>query len=842
MQMVTRCAGVSAISLWAAAAPAQESVPATAPAQSAATQTAPPADAQPAQPSVVPAPRRVFRDAQGRPLPPEIQRQLEERFRDNPPSQAAASTAPDGEILVTGDGQRGAVIGDVPAERSFDTLSVRAFGATNISELLEAIAPQVRSNRGRADAGPVTLLNGRRVSSFAEIARIPTEAIERMDIFPEELALRYGFRADQKVVNIVTFPNFRSVVVQANVLTPTDGGTTTGGLTADQFVLSGDTRLGLGTSYIRTGSLLESERALLQPGGDQAFASLRTLLPETERFSLTGVIGAPVTDEVSASLTAQYEAIDLAALLGPGTTGRAIGRHTRNRRGRLGSVFDGRVGHWRWSLTGGYNRAAVEVLTDSIAESQLRDRVRSVDQVADADLIVSGSLFNLPAGPVTASIGGGVGARGFRGSSVRGEEVSLTRLGRDRAAARVNVDVPITPDDARAIGTLSANIGAELERLSDVGTLTTIGGGLTWSPIAAINVVASLTQEEGAPTIEQLGAPTIITPASRTFDFTNDVSVDVPRVFGGNADLVPDDRRVLRFGLNVAPLPRTDLFFSLDYVDTRIDNPIVAFPILTPALEATFPSRFRRDVVGRLTAIDARPINFARSTVRQLRTGINFTRPLGDPKLGLPPGATVQTRVFSSVAAAEADVRRRDPNAVVVFSAPEPGSPAALRGETLRSRFYISLYHNWTLTDELTLVDGGPTLDRLNGFATDARGGRRRHEIEFQVGAFKRGLGARIGVSWQSATRIDGLGGTGNLAFADFGRVDLTVFVNPADRLGGTKAPDWIKRTRVTLSVNNLLDERPQVRDRGGATPIAFQPTLLDPLGRTVNLSLRKTF
>ena len=841
MRTLKQLIGVSALALWTATAAAQERAAGTAPAAPAAAQTAPSPGATPAPQAGPPAPRMQFRDAQGNPLPPEIQRQLEERFRNNPPTPAGAAPPRNGDIVVTGGRPRGAVIGNVPAERSFDALSVRALGASDVSELLEAIAPQARSNRGRADVGPVTLLNGRRVSSFAEIARIPTEAIERMDVFPEELALRYGYRADQKVVNIVTFANFRSVVTQANALAPTDGGTTTGGLTADQLILKGDTRFGLGATYNRTSSLLESERDLLQPGGDQGRAGLRTLLPQAERLSINGVIGAPLTKEINASLNAQFDGADLTALLGAAASGRAIERRTRSRRGRIGSVFDGRVGQWLWSLTGGYDRTATDVLTDGTDPGGTRDRVRSINAVADADLIASGPLFKLPAGPVTASIGGGIGARDFRGSSLRDDAPGLTRLGRERAAARASVDLPITQGTG-GIGTLSANISAEVEQLSDVGTLSTVGGGLTWSPASAINIVASLTQEEGAPTLEQLGAPIIVTPASRIFDFAKGASVDVPRVFGGNPALVADDRRVLRFGLKVAPIKRTDLTFSIDYVDTRIDDPIAAFPILTPALEAAFPGRVPRDAAGRLTAIDSRPINFAQSTLRQLRTGINFTRPLGDATAGLPPGANVQTRVFANAAEAEAHARRQNPNATIIFAAAEPGSAAARRGETLRSRFYVSLYHNWTLTDSLTLMRGRPALDRLDGFATDLRGGRRRHEIEFQVGAFKNGLGGRLGVNWQSATRIDGLGGTGDLAFDDFGRIDLTLFLNPADRLGGAKAPEWIKRTRVTLGVSNLLNARPQVRDAAGATPIAFQPALLDPLGRTVSLTVRKGF
>ncbi len=73
-----------------------------------------------------------------------------------------------------------------------------------------------------AASAPVLLLNGQRISGFRELRDIPTEAIQRVDILPEEVALKYGYRADQKVVNIVLRPRFRSTTVQVGAgLRPT---------------------------------------------------------------------------------------------------------------------------------------------------------------------------------------------------------------------------------------------------------------------------------------------------------------------------------------------------------------------------------------------------------------------------------------------------------------------------------------------------------------------------------------------------------------------------------------------------------------------------------------------
>ena len=53
------------------------------------------------------------------------------------------------------------------------------------------------------------MLNGQRISGFRELRDIPTEAIERPNL-SEEVALKYGYRADQSVVNFVLRERFRS--------------------------------------------------------------------------------------------------------------------------------------------------------------------------------------------------------------------------------------------------------------------------------------------------------------------------------------------------------------------------------------------------------------------------------------------------------------------------------------------------------------------------------------------------------------------------------------------------------------------------------------------------------
>jgi outer membrane receptor protein involved in Fe transport len=52
----------------------------------------------------------------------------------------------------------------------------------------------------------------------------------------------------------------------------------------------------------------------------------------------------------------------------------------------------------------------------------------------------------------------------------------------------------------------------------------------------------------------------------------------------------------------------------------------------------------------------------------------------------------------------------------------------------------------------------------------------------------------------------------------------------------------WLKQTRFSLSVNNLLNERQRVTDTIGNTPLRYQFGYRDPVGRTVEIEVRKAF
>ncbi|KKC27370.1 TonB-dependent receptor [Sphingomonas sp. SRS2] len=202
------------------------------------------------------------------------------------------------EITVTGERQRGAVIGDIAPERQLNSGDIRALGVSSVAELLEELAPQTRSDRGRGEQ-PVTLLNGRRISGFAEIRDIPSEAIERVDILPEEAALKYGYSANQRVVNIVLRRRFRSIVGEVEGGLATQGGGRQGEIELNLLRIRQDQRFNLNLEYEAVAAITEAERNLVSRSGGRAFDTTGNIvgIPNGAEIdpALSALAGAPVT-------------------------------------------------------------------------------------------------------------------------------------------------------------------------------------------------------------------------------------------------------------------------------------------------------------------------------------------------------------------------------------------------------------------------------------------------------------------------------------------------------------------------------------------------------------------
>src|SRR4051794_29994262 len=252
--------------------------------------------------------------------PAQAQQQASESAAQQPETTQAPAVQPtdengeEEEIVIVGSKPRGSVVGDIPPEDTLDARDVRATGASNVSELLEAIAPQIGSAQGRGGERPVLLLNGQRISSFREMRDIPTEAIQRVEILPEEVALKYGYRADQRVVNIVLRQRFRSTTATLTGAAATEGGyaSATGDVTRLMIQKNGRTQFNVHAEG--NGVLTEAERDIrlqsnqIPPGAtaDDVLAA-RSLLGTKRQVRGGTTINRTVLGNVSATVNAEVE-------------------------------------------------------------------------------------------------------------------------------------------------------------------------------------------------------------------------------------------------------------------------------------------------------------------------------------------------------------------------------------------------------------------------------------------------------------------------------------------------------------------------------------------------------
>lgn len=906
-----------------------------------------------------------------------------------PTAQGGDFSDPMGDDIVVQAGPPpGQVKSDVKPELVLSPADIRAYGANSISDLLDDLAPQTGGIRGRSSGRPVILLDGRRISGFQEIRDLPTEAILRIDILPEEAALAYGYRADQKVVNIVLRPRFRSHTVDLDNRVPGAGGTDNFQAEAGMLRINKAGRLNVDLQYQRNSPLFESERDLVSSraggvydvtgnilpasgaaqvdpalsvaagqvvtiagvpvsaaGGGATLTDFvptanlanvtdttpyRTLKSASDRFAANVVLDRTVFGDVSATGSLRFELtqsrgyqglagvmLDLPAAnpYSPFTTDTRLARYAADTpllrdgqswTGNAGIALNGDIDpKWRWSLNTTYDRSQTITRTDRGVDGTalqaaldagdpafnpfgaldalgplalLSDYARSISSEGAVDALVAGAPFALPAGDANLSVRVKLDTLDYSTRSIRSGVLQTGSIGRDSATVRTSLSLPIA-DAAKGVlsplGKLSISGDVEYARLSDFGGLWTLGSTLNWTPAKPVRLLVSYTHEQGAPSPQQLGDPTIVTPNATIFDYVRGQSVEITRIDGGNPLLTRDKRSVFKAGLMLQPIADTDFRITADYVRSILRDSAASFPTPTAEIEAAFPGRFVRDADGRLLSVDARPVNLAESRSQQLRIGFNFSKPIqsnlqkridqfrasggdfsqfrrGRDAAGASGGA-------SGSAAPQGGQDGAKPDAAGQGGAPAPdaardgggrggggrgGGGFGRRGNfDARGRLQLSLYYTLELENSILIRDGVPRLDLLNGSASGSNGGQPRHTLQFRGGVSRDGIGFRLNADYKSATHVDG-GSTGGqrLDFGDIATVDLRLFMDLTAKRDWVRAHPWMRGMRVTFGIDNIFDAHQRVTDSTGVVPLSYQPGYVDPLGRTFRISIRKLF
>jgi hypothetical protein len=758
-----------------------------------------------------------------------------------PARQPAAEAQPAGQngdqeddVVVVGKAPRGSVIGDIQPEIVLRGRDVRATGATSFDELLVAIAPEIGVARASGAARPLVLLNGRRVSSYRELRDIPIEAVSRVDILPEEVALKYGFAPDQKVVNVVLQNRFSEIVAQVAGNTAAHEGFTGGGGDLTKIQLGKDHRTTINVHAGSDNILRGTQRSLVE----QQYESTGTgatglLLPPELGLRGTVTYNRALAGGVDATLNAEAAHTQGHALSGLSEQLPAeLNRNSTDDSLHLGGTLVGDKDQWHWNLTSGADLDRNNTRTTRLGQFFAPGSAESTHAAANLDATVNGPLFVLPAGSadVTLRAAGSTEYLHIDQENFATPPAESTRRTRGIGAASIDIPLSRRGKGFNVLGNLTLNGNAEVDQLSDFGTLTRVGAGANWSPVARLELVTGWDRQQEAPSVRQLGDPFVQTPGTRIFDFTGGVVTRAAVVTGGNPDLRTDERDTLKLSANWQPFDAINFRLRADYAHVTVDRPISDITVF-PLVEAAFPQRFVRDSSGTLLSVDLRPVNFSSAHRDTLRLGFDFTKPLKSKKV---TQADVQKLV---------DKARS--SGIAVPTAPAASSNAA--PDALAQAAANNGRLTFSLTDTITIVDRAlirpdlPQLDYLHGAPIGQTGGQPRHQVQAQAGWSNNGMGARVGANWRSATLVDTFAGD-TLHFSPVATFDLTLFANVGQYLPIVSHHPWLRGASVRFEVGNIFDAAPRVHNNEGAVPIGYQTSMLDPLGRTVMITFRKQF
>jgi hypothetical protein len=737
------------------------------------------------------------------------------------------------DIVVTGKPPRGSVIGDIPPETVLNSHDVRATGATTFDELLEAIAPDIGAARESGSGTPLVLLNGHRVSSYRELRDIPIEAVTRVDILPEEVALKYGYPPDRKVVNVVLQNRFTETVAQAAANKAAHRGYAGGGGDLTRVHLSPNQRVNLNLHAGTADILRGAQRSLVE----QQYESANTgatglLLPPELGVRATATISRELPGDVEAAFNGELRHSNGHLLSGLSEQLPAqLRRRSTDDSLHLGGTLGGDKAQWHWNLAGNGDLERNRTTTTDLGQLFAPGNAASTRAAANLDATANGPLFATAAGKADVTLRLAASSEYL---DIDQEHFATPPAGsteRTAATAGASIDLPISHRGraSKALGNLTLNGNAELNELSDLGGLLRVGAGANWSPLVGLNLIGSWNREEQAPSVRQLGDPFVETPGTRIFDFTNGIVNRVAVVTGGDPGLRTDRRSTLELSADWQPIESVDFRLHGDYAHVTIDRPISNITVF-PEIEEAFPARFVRDSAGNLLSVDLRPVNFDSAHRDVVRLGFDFTRPLKSHQV---TSNEVQRAVDKARAAGIAVPQTS------TSSSAQPGSLASAISANGRLTF--------SLTDTITLVDRAmirpdlPQLDYLHGAPVGQTGGQPRHQVQAQAGWSNNGMGARIGANWRSATRVDTLTGD-TLHFSPVATFDLRLFANVGQYLPIVSRHPWLRGASMRFEVGNIFNASPRVRNAAGAIPIGYQPSMLEPLGRTFMLSFRKQF
>lgn len=800
-------------------------------------------------------------------------------------------------IVIIGQRSIVSALQESEPEQTYDEDRVRSYDVSTLADLMD----QIRAENG--DDKPALLINGQPVRELGDVADLPVEALRRIEQFPRGSAQKIGGSVSQRAYNLVLKPSVRSATLTVSKEMTTEGG---GGVDKGEALLTYIRKRDRVTVTLRgsnTRMLLESDRNVVQEPESYPFSALGNILPFNDGQvdpTLSQLVGQPVTvialpnaphpslaDLIAGanrlnplnssgyrSLRGESRPVELAvsgnkaltdrlaisfgARLGWNRTSSLHGLpsglflvassntwnplsstvlvalndpsrplQTRNitRSASLSATLNANFGNWHVALTSRFdqrNATYDSELNGSFAGGYLSvpDSVSPFDGAIARSIPITsrtaisqnlsrgigldgeGPLVRLPWGDVLARAGAGASWVSYDSSDSAGER----GLHRRELSAKAGLTIPITGRKLLpGLGTSELALDAAIVNLGAFGTIRRHSIALNWSPITWLHLALSDSNDATPAPPETLSAPAVVIENVPYFDPVRSETAYVRLLTGGAGSLLNPSTQTRTLSASAAPLPRRNLQLNVEYRELVQRHLFGGLPEPTPAIVAAFPERFIRASTGQLIQVDSSTINFDQQSSRQVRFGFSF-------------GATLAAGRLVSRGAPGVATRRLPPLSL-----------------------QVSLQQTVTLSSTLLIRAGLPPIDLLAGGATGVGGGEQRNFVTANATIARGATGLRLSATYRGATDLQTgtLTAPDHLTFAPIYKADLRAFADLALVFPRSTAA---KGGRLSLIAENLFNARQRVTNAAGLTPSAYQPAYRDPVGRTIQIELRKQF
>ena len=678
--------------------------------------------------------------------------------------------------------------------------------------------------RGLGSGSTLVLLNGRRMApssilgGFADISIIPASAIERIDVLTDGASSIYGADAVAGVVNFVLRDDYDGAEVSARYGTVTEGD-----LDEYRASFAGGKSWAGGNAlaayeYYERGALSVADRSF-----SRGAPLPNNLLPSQQRHNILLSASQEITPSLDVSGDFNFstrESGDVVTAVS-NSSSTFLSSRTDTLNASLAGAWEVSE-NWFLDVSGTYS--TVDIENDSNAPASSFESLTKVEsEIFTSDLLISGDIFDLPAGAVKLAIGGHVRTEDL----IRGTAgISELQSDRDVYAIFGEAFLPIIgPDNAvPGVRRLELNVSGRYSDFSDFGDTANPKVGILWSPVEDVRLRGSYSTSFKPPILGRISAEDLIATVYSTALFNlvagftaGDPSIaDVTglSISGTSTDLDPETSRAFTGGVDIDKnWGAHTLSFSASYFDIQFKDRIGATPI---------------------------PDNTATSNAPNIA--------INSPEL-FPEGTVIFNPTLDQINDALSLVVRP----IGFFGAADPLDAAFINFAGLRRNLTqtdvrgidFTLSHGFASDHGVyTLGFGGTYLTAFQQQAAPTTPTVDRRNTQFNpidlrlrgsLGYAHKGFSANLFVNYADSYEVDDQPGSSPID--SLTTIDLNIAYDAGERFGNAVLDNTVLR----LSVQNLFDENPpSTPGAPNFLQFGYDSTNASPLNRFVAFEVTK--